>query len=401
MKNFDYNKLNNLRIHELRDFARTVGVKSPTSLKKEEIIEQVLLILSGESEPYVNVTKQGRPAKTQKQFDELVEFFIPKNDYSKYNFGDYDLNIDGDLEFVANAGKAEYNSKSDSEIVKGCLDINKNGYGIIRVHSMPSDDDVFLHYYSIKTNNLQTGDILEGEVKLIQEGKPRVMYNILTVNGVPLCQLQPKTKFNDLPYNSFTKKVNFNNNGAFSELAKLDIFEGSRNLIFANNGFKLKDVESFVNNLSDEYVVFALNFNSMPEEKEFEKDNLILANFNFSVEDGALANVSNLMFEQAKRRVEDEKKVVIVINKLSALLKALNNLQSGNYLSELKSNAVNQIKKFVMCAKNVNENTNLTLFVLESANIEEKLLNFINYDLSNICNNVIKLNNNNGKFTFN
>ena len=111
MIEFDFNKLNNLRIHELRDFARNVGVKSPTSLKKEEIIEQVLLILSGESQPYVNLTKQGRPAKSQQQLDQLVDLFVPKNSTFDVQTTprNYELFSDDRFELLANAPAASYN----------------------------------------------------------------------------------------------------------------------------------------------------------------------------------------------------------------------------------------------------------------------------------------------------
>ncbi len=57
-----YNKetLNQMRIYELRDLGREKGVKSPTSLKKNELIDKILEISCGETEPYR--TNRGRPA---------------------------------------------------------------------------------------------------------------------------------------------------------------------------------------------------------------------------------------------------------------------------------------------------------------------------------------------------
>jgi hypothetical protein len=50
--------VNNMRIYELRDYARKVGVKSPTSKTKAELINQIKLIETGEKEPYK--TNKGR-----------------------------------------------------------------------------------------------------------------------------------------------------------------------------------------------------------------------------------------------------------------------------------------------------------------------------------------------------
>lgn len=57
-----YNKetLSKMRIYELRDLGREKGVRSPTSLKKQELVEKILEITCGEAEPYR--TNRGRPA---------------------------------------------------------------------------------------------------------------------------------------------------------------------------------------------------------------------------------------------------------------------------------------------------------------------------------------------------
>ncbi len=62
--NMDYNieHLNQINIHSLRNLARKIGVKAPSSLKKQELIDQILLIESGKNQPYRPI-KQGRPLK--------------------------------------------------------------------------------------------------------------------------------------------------------------------------------------------------------------------------------------------------------------------------------------------------------------------------------------------------
>lgn len=54
---------NQLGIYELRNVAREIGVKRPTTFKKADLIEQIEQIETGELKPYVKKTKQGRPAK--------------------------------------------------------------------------------------------------------------------------------------------------------------------------------------------------------------------------------------------------------------------------------------------------------------------------------------------------
>lgn len=79
-----------LGIFALRNIARKVGVKSPTQLKKRELINSIVKINNGEVEPYVRKTNQGRPVnklgteiivnelKTKEEEDCINFFYILK-----------------------------------------------------------------------------------------------------------------------------------------------------------------------------------------------------------------------------------------------------------------------------------------------------------------------------------
>ena len=53
-------ELTEFNLYSLRELGREIGVKAPTSLKKAELIENILNVQSGKTPPYV--TKKGRPA---------------------------------------------------------------------------------------------------------------------------------------------------------------------------------------------------------------------------------------------------------------------------------------------------------------------------------------------------
>lgn len=59
--------LSNMRIYELRDYARNVGVKSPTTKLKDELIKEINEILEGKAEPKTN--NKGRRPKTTYYID--------------------------------------------------------------------------------------------------------------------------------------------------------------------------------------------------------------------------------------------------------------------------------------------------------------------------------------------
>ena len=50
-----------INLYSLRNLAREIGVKAPTSFKKQELIDEILLIDSGKKQAYKS--NKGRPAK--------------------------------------------------------------------------------------------------------------------------------------------------------------------------------------------------------------------------------------------------------------------------------------------------------------------------------------------------
>lgn len=58
----DIVQLYEMNIHVLRNIAREVGVKSPTTLTKKALIDEILQIESGNKQPCIP-TKKGRPPK--------------------------------------------------------------------------------------------------------------------------------------------------------------------------------------------------------------------------------------------------------------------------------------------------------------------------------------------------
>ena len=76
--NLSVEKLNSLGIYELRTIARQIGVYSPTTLKKGEIIEKIQNIITGKEKPSDKKSKQGRPAKGITKLNDIMDIFIPQ-----------------------------------------------------------------------------------------------------------------------------------------------------------------------------------------------------------------------------------------------------------------------------------------------------------------------------------
>ena len=166
MNNYDLEYIDKLRIHELRDYARKLGVSSPTTLKKKSLIDKITTIIaSNEKHELV-----GEPHNTaNKDFDffdllicentTLLDNLISqsqnknkakspvliKKSSAKENLNDN--NTYQPFVFTISQNKAEF-GQDDYYVVSGYVDIHPNGYGILRCNGfVPSEDDA---YFTLK-----------------------------------------------------------------------------------------------------------------------------------------------------------------------------------------------------------------------------------------------------------
>lgn len=69
--------LNTLGIYELRELARSIGVSSPTTKKREQLCTEILDISSGAVKVETKQNKKGRPPKTITKITTMVKDYIP------------------------------------------------------------------------------------------------------------------------------------------------------------------------------------------------------------------------------------------------------------------------------------------------------------------------------------
>ena len=72
MNGYDLEYIDKLRIHELRDFAKKLGVNSPTTMKKEELIGRITSIMENDLEGRDNTNKYIKSCKELDFFDLLI-----------------------------------------------------------------------------------------------------------------------------------------------------------------------------------------------------------------------------------------------------------------------------------------------------------------------------------------
>jgi len=181
-------ELEKLGIYQLRIYARHVGVKLPTTIKKAELIDSILAILNGQSEPYVKSTKKGRPAK------ELVDY---TNQVDTYNpiFGSV-LSSPPDYGFKGLlSGEFVYDKEDESKRcnVCGILDIFSNGSGVL-VPIDGSQNYTYVNQDIIVNRMLVRGDKVSGTAFEVSEDKICMLADIETVNGFDIFSIPNKVK---------------------------------------------------------------------------------------------------------------------------------------------------------------------------------------------------------------
>ena len=380
--------LENLRIHELRDLARKMGVQAPTLLKKEDIIEQVMAIVSGEKKPYENKSNKGRPARVGMG---MTDIFIPSLNQEQ---GDKnDLVAEGQkFGFFVNSPEITFNISSEASEKEGLLDIHPTGYGILRAQGyQPSDEDVFVSTQTVSENKLRAGLKIKGLEREIQKGKPHAIVRLLEIEGIDKDRYTHQTQFNDIPYSPLRDEITLDT----PILSELKITEGSRNLVMFDNsdnmstiGLELcKEVSK-----NSKYKVIYLNLDAMPEDIsnfiDFEK-----VNIPFSMSEVNQISTINLAVERGKRRVENGEDVVIVIKEMSKLLRILNTAITDIVSYEdLNIKALHRIKKIIMSAKEAKYGS-LTIIMLDNVNTcPQPIKDVINFELIPLFNNLITIN---------
>ena len=74
----------NMGIYDLRNYARSIGVISPTKFKRDELIQKITAVIMGE-EPEKKKTNKGRPPKHKTNELSMLDYVLPNNLFNNDN----------------------------------------------------------------------------------------------------------------------------------------------------------------------------------------------------------------------------------------------------------------------------------------------------------------------------
>ena len=263
----------------------------------------------------------------------------------------------------------------------GVLEILPDGFGFLRspdTSFTASTDDIYISPSQVRRFNLHTGDMIEGEVRTPKDGE---RYFALTkldkVNGGPPEQNKHKVMFENLTP-LFPKeqmrlerdiKGDENITGRIIDIIA-PIGRGQRALIVAppksGKTVMMQHIAHAITANNPDVHLMVLLVDERPEEvtemQRSVKGEIIASTFDEPA--ARHVHVAEMVIERAKRLVELKKDVVILLDSITRLARAYNNVvpSSGKVLSGgVDSNALQRPKRFFGAARKVEEGGSLTI----------------------------------------
>ncbi|MDX1495340.1 MAG: transcription termination factor Rho [Longimicrobiales bacterium] len=305
------------------------------------------------------------------------------------NIGElYDMAEELNLDQYSGLRKQDLLVKIESELLErgealtaeGVLEILPEGYGFLRSQEwnyVYSPDDIYVSPSQIKRFNLRTGDTLAGEVRP-PKGRERylALVKLDSINGDPPERAQERGEFDKLKPMYPQKRLDLEVPGEGGSLAMrvcdliAPIGEGQRGLIVSppkagKTTIVREMAQSIARNHPDVHLIVLL-IDERPEEvtemRAKVAGEVVASTFDESAK--RHVQVAEMVLDKAKRLVEHDKDVVILLDSITRLARAYNNVikHSGKILSGgVDANALQKPKRFFGAARNIQDGGSLTI----------------------------------------
>ena len=359
-------KLQTLPLAELKEIAKSQGIKGISGMKKGDLIE----MLCQKEKEKEKEKESSRPVRSQA---------------APLNPG---VNSAGQA-----AGQKPYTPapiadgpsdmpELDSGIeANGILEVMPDGFGFIRCENfLPGENDVYVALSQIRRFNMKTGDIIRGNrrIKAATEKFAALLY-VTSINGYPPSVIERRPNFEDLTPVFPNVRLHMETRGRANTIAMrvLDLLspigKGQRGMIVsppkAGKTTLLKQVAQAITTNNPDMHLIILLIDERPEEvtdikESVTGDNVEVIYSTFDELAERHKRVSEMVIERAKRLVEHGRDVVILLDSITRLARAYNLVvpPSGRTLSGgLDPAALHMPKRFFGAARNMREGGSLTI----------------------------------------
>ena len=317
------NKLLRLGIFELRNMARDLGVRSPTTLTKEVMIEKMLHIIRGEVDPYTPQSKRGRP---------------PKNAYKEY---DADESSSVAILKQSTVNLEGIDQGTDVEVA-GFVDGDENEwlvrFGLGNFYKPKSTFRISKE--QIVRHNLKPGDFVRGMAKVTPLVDMPVVVKVEEINGTAAAG-HKLNAFDELEIIEPFKPLN---------LPKLSTKAGARVVGFyqqineSYNAF-MREIDK-----KEGFAKIFASIDCFPEEIVLAKGLVDTEVFYTTPEQNSTEHLGLAQFaiNRAKALTSEGKDVLFVINGVDRII-GHQNLAAGKHLYDISS--LSFVKKLLATAR--------------------------------------------------
>ena len=263
---------------------------------------------------------------------------------------------------------------------EGVLEILPDGFGFLRApdyNYLPGPDDIYISPSQIRRFNLRTGDTVSGQIRPPKDTERYfAMLKVELVNYEDPEVARDKILFDNLtplyPQEKIRLEVDNDSNNYSARVMDLltPVGKGQRGLIVAaprtGKTMLLQALAHSITSNHKEITLIVLLIDERPVEvtdMERSVDAEVISS-TFDEPAQRHVQVAEMVIEKAKRLVEHQKDVVILLDSVTRLARAYNTVvpPSGKILSGgIDANALQRPKRFFGAARNIEEGGSLTI----------------------------------------
>ena len=262
---------------------------------------------------------------------------------------------------------------------EGVLEVVSDACGFLRssdYNYLNSPDDIFVSAAQIKQFGLKNGDTVQGQIRPPREGEKYFpMVKVEKINGLPPEAIRDRIPFDYLTPMFPNEKIKLTGHpGDNISTRVIDLFapigKGQRGLIVAQpktgKTVLLKEVANAIAYNHPEIYLIILLIDERPEEvTDMQRSvNAEVISSTFDEPADRHVKIANIVLEKAKRMVECNRDVCILLDSITRLARAYNTVSpaSGKVLSGgVEANALQKPKRFFGAARNIENGGSLTI----------------------------------------
>ena len=329
---------------QLKEIAKQMEIKVTTGLKKDELVEKIYSFSNSSLESQTITFKENSVEKVEEKHK-----------------------------------SPNQEQMSNSLLQEGILEVMADGYGFLRTENfLPGSGDIYVSPSQIRRFNLKTGDSVKGNIRLPKDNeKFAALLYVKSINGDDPDKASKRPNFEELTPIYPKEKLHLETVRTEISTRIIDLIApigtGQRGMIVAppkvgKTVLLVKMANAITTNHPEANLIMLL-IDERPEEvtdiqRSIVGENVEIVYSTFDEQPEHHKRVAEMVLERAKRLVEQDKDLIILLDSITRLARAYNLTvpPSGRTLSGgLDPASLYMPKKFFGAARNIENGGSLTI----------------------------------------